>query len=149
MSALIPGLVETSTNLALIRTTKNSVRIATSQRSSVASELNEIAESVASIFLLGDASVETAMPIRDGSLIWIPHSEVSPIRLPVALWKRSQVKAIHAGLECGIIGERIPGMDMISFGPTLEGAHSPDERIYIDTVEKFWNLLLAILRSVD
>jgi dipeptidase D len=62
--------------------------------------------------------------------------------------KDPSVKAIHAGLECGVIGERIPGMDMISFGPTLDGAHSPDERLYIDTVEKFWNFLLEILRRV-
>jgi dipeptidase D len=59
------------------------------------------------------------------------------------------VKAVHAGLACGVIGERIPGMDMISFGPTLQGAHSPEERLHIDTVEKFWNFLLKILRSMD
>ena len=58
------------------------------------------------------------------------------------------VKAIHAGLECGIIGEKYPGMDMVSLGPTLEGVHSPDEKIYIDTVEKFWNFLLAILKNM-
>jgi dipeptidase D len=150
MSAEIPGLVETSTNLAFIRTTKDSVRIATSQRSSVASELNEIAESVASIFLLGDASVENS----DGYPGWKPNMDSPILKLARSTYrslygKDPKVKAIHAGLECGIIGERIPGMDMISFGPTLEGAHSPDERIYIDTVEKFWNFLLAILRSVD
>ena len=62
--------------------------------------------------------------------------------------RKPDVKAIHAGLECGIIGEKYPGMDMISFGPTLEGVHSPDEKIHIDTVEKFWNFLLAILKNV-
>ena len=62
--------------------------------------------------------------------------------------KEPIVKAIHAGLECGVIGERVPGMDMVSFGPTLEGVHSPDERIHIDTVEKYWNFLLAILRTI-
>ena len=56
------------------------------------------------------------------------------------------MKAVHAGLECGIIGEKYPGMDMVSFGPTLEGVHSPDEKIYIDTVEKYWDFLLAICR---
>ena len=59
------------------------------------------------------------------------------------------MKAIHAGLECGIIGERIPGMDMVSLGPTLEGVHSPDEKIHIDTVERFWNYLLEILKRVN
>ena len=63
--------------------------------------------------------------------------------------KEPAVKAIHAGLECGIIGEKIPGMDMVSFGPTLEGVHSPDEKIYIDTVEKFWKFLLGILRNIN
>ena len=59
------------------------------------------------------------------------------------------MKAIHAGLECGIIGEKYPGMDMVSMGPTLEGVHSPDEKIQIDTVEKYWDFLLAILRNVS
>jgi dipeptidase D len=58
------------------------------------------------------------------------------------------VKAIHAGLECGIIGAKYPGMDMVSLGPTLEGVHSPDEKIFIDTVEKFWDYLLGILKNV-
>jgi dipeptidase D len=62
--------------------------------------------------------------------------------------KKPDVKAIHAGLECGIIGEKYSGMDMISFGPTLEGVHSPDEKIHIDTVEKFWNFLVTILKNV-
>ena len=61
--------------------------------------------------------------------------------------KKPAVKAIHAGLECGIIGEKYPGMDMISFGPTLEGVHSPDEKIFIDTVPKFWAFLLGILKN--
>jgi dipeptidase D len=60
--------------------------------------------------------------------------------------REPEVKAIHAGLECGIIGERYPGMDMISFGPTLEGVHSPDEKIYIESVGKYWEFLLAILK---
>ncbi len=150
MSAEIPGLVETSTNLALIRTTKSSVRIATSQRSSVVSELNEIAESAASVFLLGGASIENS----DAYPGWKPNMDSHILKLARSAYrslfgKDPEVKAIHAGLECGVLGERFPGMDMLSFGPTLEGAHSPDERIHIDTVEKFWNFLLAILRSVD
>jgi len=58
------------------------------------------------------------------------------------------VKAVHAGLECGIIGEKYPGMDMVSFGPTLEGVHSPDEKIHIASVKRFWDYLLAILKNV-
>ena len=63
--------------------------------------------------------------------------------------KEPQVKAVHAGLECGIIGEKFPGMDMLSFGPTMQGVHSPDERIYVDTVERFWTFLLGILRNMN
>jgi dipeptidase D len=147
MSADIPGLVETSTNLAVIQTTLKSVRISTSQRSSVASEIVEIADTVSSIFKLGRASIEGS----DGYPGWKPNMDSPVLALARETYrslfaKDPEVKAIHAGLECGIIGERFPGMDMVSFGPTLEGVHSPDEKIHIDTVEKFWNLLLEILK---
>jgi dipeptidase D len=149
MSADIPGLVETSTNVAVIATERGAVRMVTSQRSSVASEINEIAHTVKSIFELAGAKVEQG----DGYPGWKPNLE-SPI-LKVAqrtykelYGKQPEVKAIHAGLECGIIGEKMQGMDMVSFGPTLEGVHSPDEKIHIDTVERFWNFLLAILKNV-
>ncbi len=150
MSAELPGLVQTSTNLAAVRTSKDTVKIATSQRSSVASELDEIEGTVSSIFLLGGAVVETS----DAYPGWKPNMDSPILKLAKSAYrslygKDPEVKAIHAGLECGVIGERIPGMDMISFGPTLDGAHSPDERLYIDTVEKFYNFLLEILRSVD
>ncbi len=150
MSADIPGLVETSTNVAVIRTDKKAISIATSQRSSVASEILDICHSVASVFELGGATAKTG----DGYPGWKPNLD-SPI-LAVAkssyrslFGKDPEVKAIHAGLECGIIGERYPGMDMVSMGPTLEGVHSPDEKIHIDTVEKYWKFLLAILKNVQ
>jgi len=150
MSADIPGLVETSTNVAVVRTIKDTIRIATSQRSSVASEISEISQSVSFIFELGGATVQHTDPYPG----WKPNMD-SPI-LGIAkssfralYGKDPEVKAIHAGLECGIIGERIPGMDMVSFGPTLEGVHSPDEKIYIDTVDRFWNFLLEILKRVN
>jgi dipeptidase D len=150
MSADIPGLVETSTNLAVIKTTKKGIEVATSQRSSVASEIEEICQIVVFIFDLAGADVEA----RGGYPGWKPNLG-SPI-LGVAkstyqsmYGKEPEVKAIHAGLECGIIGEKYPGMDMVSLGPTLEEVHSPDERIYIDSVEKYWNYLLAILRNVN
>ncbi len=150
MSADIPGLVETSTNVAVIRTGKKAITLATSQRSSVASEILEIAQSVSSIFTLGEAEVET----MDGYPGWKPNLDSPILKLARSTYrnlygKEPEVKAIHAGLECGIIGERYPGMDMVSFGPTLEGVHSPDEKIYIDTVERFWNYLLALLKNVD
>jgi dipeptidase D len=150
MSADIPGLVETSTNVAVIKTQKDSVKIATSQRSSVASEIKDIAETVASIFELGGASIETT----DAYPGWKPNMNSAILKISKSAYqslygKEPEVKAIHAGLECGVIGERIPGMDMVSFGPTLEGVHSPDEKLYIDTVGKFWNFLLEILKRVE
>lgn len=148
MSADIPGLVETSTNVGVINTTNKAIVVSTSQRSSVASEIDEICQSVKAIFELGDAKVEQSA----GYPGWKPNLESSILKTAKQTYqqmygKEPHVKAIHAGLECGIIGEKYPGMDMISFGPTLEAVHSPDEKIYIDTVEKFWNYLLAILKS--
>jgi dipeptidase D len=149
MSPDIPGLVETSTNVAVVKTIKDTIRIATSQRSSVASEIGEIAQSVSFIFELGGAVVGHIdaypgwKPNMDSPILGIAKSAFRSL-----YGKDPAVKAIHAGLECGIIGERIPGMDMVSLGPTLEAVHSPDEKIHIDTVERFWNFLLEILKRV-
>jgi dipeptidase D len=150
MSADIPGLVETSTNLAVIKTQEESVRIVTSQRSSVASEIEEIVDAVSSVLELGGASVENT----HGYPGWKPDLDSPVLKIAKSAYqalfgKEPIVKAIHAGLECGVIGECIPGMDMISFGPTLEAVHSPDERIHIDTVEKFWIFLLRVLQNVN
>jgi dipeptidase D len=150
MSADIPGLVETSTNVAVIHTEKKSITLATSQRSSVASEIDEICQTVGSIFTLGGASAKTS----DGYPGWKPNLQSQILKVATSTYKalygkEPDVKAIHAGLECGIIGERYPGMDMVSLGPTLEGVHSPDEKIYIDSVEKYWYFLLAILKNVN
>ncbi len=149
MSADIPGLVETSTNVAIICTDAKGVSLTTSQRSSVASEIDEVVHSVVSVLILGGADVETT----DGYPGWKPNMDSSILKVAKTTYqslynKKPYVKAIHAGLECGIIGEKYAGMDMISFGPTLEGVHSPDEKIHLDTVEKFWNFLLAILKNV-
>ncbi len=149
VSAEIPGLVETSTNLAVIRTEKKSVVVVTSQRSSVASEIDEISDMVQTVFTLGGARVKAS----DGYPGWKPNLASQLLQTAKKTFvqvfgKEPEVKAIHAGLECGIIGEKYPGMDMISFGPTLEGVHSPDERIYIDTVDRFWNYLLAMLKNI-
>jgi dipeptidase D len=150
MSADIPGLVETSTNVAVVRTEKKAVVIATSQRSSVASEILEICQSVAAVFELGGAEVEGT----DGYPGWKPDMNSEILRIARSTYRQlfgrdPEVKAIHAGLECGIIGEKFPGMDMVSFGPTLEAVHSPDEKIYVDTVDKYWKFLLGILNNVQ
>ena len=149
MSADLPGLVETSTNVAAIATKGTTVSLATSQRSSVGSEIQEIAQTVAAIFELGGAQVTQG----DGYPGWKPNMD-SPILATAKATYRSlfrkqpDVRAIHAGLECGIIGEKYPGIDMVSFGPTMEGVHSPDEKIHIETVPKFYAFLLGILKNV-
>jgi len=149
MSPDIPGLVQTSTNLAIITTGTRSIKVATSQRSSAASEIEEICRTVADVFELGGAEVHAS----DGYPGWKPNLDSEILSIAKQTYKslhgqEPAVKAVHAGLECGIIGERFPGMDMVSFGPTLSGVHSPEEKLYIDTVEKFWNYLLAILKNV-
>jgi len=150
MSADIPGLVETSTNVAIIGTGKGKVVVTTSQRSSVASEIEEALHTMASIFEMSGAKPHHT----EGYPGWKPNLDSPILKLAKSTYKsltgkEPAVKAIHAGLECGIIGEKYPGIDMVSFGPTLEGVHSPDEKIHIDTVEKFWNYLLAILKNVN
>jgi dipeptidase D len=150
MSADIPGLVETSTNVAVIETGKKTISLATSQRSSVASEINEICDTVRAIMELSGAEVSQG----DGYPGWKPNLDSPILKLAKRTYKdlygrEPAVKAIHAGLECGIIGERQPGMDMLSFGPTMTGVHSPDEKLYVETVPKFWAFLLAILKNVN
>ncbi|GFO55873.1 aminoacyl-histidine dipeptidase [Geomonas sp. Red276] len=149
MSADMPGLVESSTNVSVIRTHQDTIELITSQRSSVASRLAEVAETVEAALCLGGAEVTGG----SGYPGWKPNVK-SPI-LAVAkekyhalYGKEPEVTAVHAGLECGIIGERIPGIDMISFGPTLHAVHSPDERIDIASVPKFWDFLVEILKAV-
>ena len=149
MSADIPGLVETSTNLAVIRTEKKEVRIVTSQRSSVASENDEISDVVRTVFEMGGATALSS----DGYPGWKPNMDSEILRIARETYrsltgKDPDVKAIHAGLECGIIGEKYAGMDMVSFGPTLEEVHTPEERIHIDTVERYWAFLVAVLKRV-
>ncbi|MEW6507890.1 MAG: aminoacyl-histidine dipeptidase [Bacteroidota bacterium] len=149
MSADIEGLVETSSNLAVITTKGKNVDVILSQRSSVETEKKEISNAVAAAFKLAKADVRQG----DGYPGWKPdiHSPVLSVMKGVYenMYNRlPEVKAIHAGLECGIIKEKFPEMDMISFGPTIIGAHSPDEKVQISTVEKFWNLLANALKNI-
>lgn len=149
MSPDIPGLVETSTNLAVIVTEGKTVNIVTSQRSSVASEIIDIVNMVSSVFELAGAQ----LTFGDGYPGWKPdvHSEILGVMKSTyknMFGREPEVKAIHAGLECGIIGEKYPGMDMISFGPTMFGVHSPDEKLKIDTVPLFYDLLKNVLKNI-
>jgi dipeptidase D len=148
MSADIPGLVETSTNLAAIATGTRHITVSTSQRSSVQSEIEEVVDGVRAVFELGGAEVTGS----DGYPGWKPNLASPVLKHAIATYRKlhgrePEVKAIHAGLECGIIGEKVPGMDMVSFGPTLEAVHSPDEKIHIGSVKKYWDYLVALLRD--
>jgi dipeptidase D len=146
MSLAIPGLVETSTNLAVINMRDNKINILTSQRSSVGSELTELCDMVRACGFQAGAQVQSG----GGYPPWKPNPDSALLKEAKNVFeglfdKEPEVKAIHAGLECGIIGDKFPGMDMISFGPTIEGAHSPDERVQISTVERFWKFFEALI----
>lgn len=148
-SADIPNFVETSTNLASVKFENKSIMVTTSQRSSVESAKDDICNMVASVFHLTHAEVKQS----EGYPGWKPNPDSEIVRITADLYQKlfhqtPKVLAIHAGLECGLIGDVYPKMDMISYGPTIKGAHSPDERLKIDTVEKFWKLTLEVLKSI-
>ncbi len=150
MSQDIPGLVETSTNLASIKMKPGQViRIETSQRSSTASAKQDIANMVRIVLEMGGAKVSHG----DGYPGWKPNPHSEVLEVATSSYRRlfgveAQVKAIHAGLECGLFLDKYPALDMISFGPTLRGVHSPDERMHIPSVDKFWRHLLDILAHI-
>ena len=148
MSREIPGFVETSTNLASITEKDGKVIMTTSQRSSVESSKKDAGDMVASVFILAGAEVRQSA----GYPGWKPNPASELLKLTENSYRKlfgtsPEVLAIHAGLECGLVGAIYPGMDMVSFGPTIKGAHSPDERIHIPTVIKFWDLTLEILKE--
>jgi len=149
MSADIPNFVETSTNLASVKTYEAKIEITTSQRSSVESAKDDIGNMVVAVFnLAGGKAVHS-----DGYPGWTPNPKSAVLDISRAAYQRlfntePKVLAIHAGLECGLIGEKYPQMDMISYGPTIKGAHSPDERLKIDTALKFWDLTIEILKHI-
>ena len=147
MSYRMPGLVETSTNLAAVRFEKeNTVLITTSQRSDVDSEKMNIANMVEAVFKMAGAEVEHS----EGYPGWAPNPDSPVVKVAVESYKRlfgkaPVVRSIHAGLECGLFLEKYPKMDMVSFGPTLRGVHSPDEKVNIKTVEMWWSHLVDML----
>lgn len=149
MSADIPGLVETSTNLASVKMLDgNKVRVGTSQRSSITSARRAAAAKVEASFLLAGAEVT-----HEGEYPgWKPTLDSEILRRSVASYKKlfgvePAVKAIHAGLECGLFLEIYPDLDMISFGPTLRGVHAPGERLDLASLDKFTLLLDDILHN--
>lgn len=150
MSPDIPDLVETSTNLATVFTEGDKIRIGTSQRSSIETAKLNISNVVKSIFALSGAEEILDADSYPG---WQPNMDSQILKLGKEVFKdkfgkEPEIKAIHAGLECGILADKYPGLDMVSFGPTIQGAHSPDEKVNIKDVEKFYTLLSGILEKI-
>jgi dipeptidase D len=149
MSQALKGLVETSTNLASVKfKDENKIIIGTSQRSSVDSALQDIANMVGHVFKLAGAKFNHS----DGYPGWNPKLDSEILNITEAAYiklfgNKPIVRAIHAGLECGLFLTKYPNLDMVSFGPTIKGPHSPDERMNIPTVQKFWDLLTEVLQN--
>lgn len=150
MSFEIPGLVETSTNLASVKMKEgNTIVVTTSQRSSTNSLKDDVANMVTAVFKLAGAKVQST----DGYPGWKPNPDSEILKISEKIYtdlfgNAPEIKAIHAGLECGLFLEKYPGLDMISCGPTILGAHSPEERIEIATVEKWWRFLVELLKNI-
>jgi dipeptidase D len=149
MSNDIPGLVETSTNLAVVETKGKNINIVTSQRSPVYSQNVDITNMVTAVLKLAGAEITYG----DGYPGWTPDINSDILKVFKSTFtkmygKEPEVTAIHAGLECGIIKEKYPDMDMISFGPTMRDVHSPAEKLQISTVPEFFNQLKTVLKNI-
>jgi len=151
MSTKIPGLVETSTNLASVKFLHGrEVVITTSQRSSLKSKLYDAVDTVKSLFSLTNARIYSVNNYPG----WNPDTNSEILNITKSAYKElfneePKVKAVHAGLECGLFLEKCPGLDMISFGPTIRDVHSPNEKLEIATVDKFWKLLTKVIEAVN
>ncbi|MGB9928235.1 MAG: aminoacyl-histidine dipeptidase [Methanosarcina sp.] len=148
MSGIIPGLVETSNNLATLRTAENEIRIVSSQRSSNMSGLSEITSKIDAVAKLAGANIKH----DPGYPAWEPDLNSELLLRCKNVYKKSfgsdpKVEVIHAGLECGIIGSKAAGMQMVSLGPTIKDPHCPSERIFIPSIEKVWIFLENLLKS--
>lgn len=142
-------MVETSNNVASVATSDNEINIVTSQRSNVMSNLENETNTVKAAFELAGAEIK----MSDGYPAWKMNPDSKLTKVAVESYKKlfgkePIVKGIHAGLECGLFSERYPNLDMVSFGPTLRDVHTPDERLYIPTVQMVWDHLLDILKNV-
>ena len=145
----IAWLVETSNNVASIVTGKSEIKVVCSQRSNVMSALDNQAATIKAVFQLAGADVVQG----EGYPAWKMRADSKLTALTVETYKRlfgkdPKVLGIHAGLECGLFSEKYPNLDMVSFGPTLRGVHSPDERLHIPTVQMVWDHLLEILKNI-
>ena len=148
MSATVEGLVETSNNIARVEVSDGTIMVNCLTRSSVDSAKMDLANALKSTFELARCEVQFNGEYPG----WTPNADSAILKIAEAKYKElfkedPKVAACHAGLECGILGQNYPDLDMISFGPTINGAHSPDERVSISSVQKFWKFLLAILED--
>ncbi len=149
MSSRIEGLVETSSNLATLRTNSDTITLSTSQRSSVMSRLDAITRRIESIGHLSGAQVRSG----NGYPSWQPDMESKLLKKCIEVYKKVHgnepvIEVIHAGLECGVIGAKYKGMEMISFGPLITDAHSPDERMSLTSLEKVWRFTKTLLKEL-
>ncbi len=149
MSPAVEGLVETSNNIAKVSLEAGEVKILCLTRSSVESSKHNLVSSLKASFELGGFQVELSGDYPG----WAPNPNSQMVKNLAELYvkqngEEANVAACHAGLECGIIGSHYPKMDMVSFGPTIRGAHSPDERASISSTQKFWKFLLAALKEI-
>ncbi|MGM9802822.1 MAG: aminoacyl-histidine dipeptidase [Muribaculaceae bacterium] len=149
MSKEIEGLVETSTNLASIKIKGNDIVVETLQRSSVESRKIEMSQIVEAHFALAGATITHSDPYPG----WAPNMDSPILNIAIDTYSRlfgskPKTSALHAGLETGLFLINYPHLDMISFGPTLRGVHSPKEKMHIPAVEKFWNFLTAMLSDI-
>lgn len=145
----IPDVVETSNNVAVINTEADTITVQCLTRSSVESRKEELMEVIDSTFRMAGAEV-TFSGSYPG---WKPNTNSHILDTMKAIYERDfgktpRIMTIHAGLECGIIGKNYPGLDMISFGPTIVHPHSPSEAVNIETVDKFYRFLLATLKQL-
>jgi dipeptidase D len=149
MSAAIKDLVQSSNNLARIELSHGAYNVKCLTRSSVDTEKMEVAQAVRSAFELIDAQVEYGGSYPG----WTPNPNSVIVKLMSELYEKMfsekpNVNACHAGLECGILNGPYPNIEMISFGPTIHGAHSPDEKVSISSVQKYWKYLLETLKQI-
>ena len=149
MSNEMEGLVETSTNLAIVKSANGEIKLQCLLRSSVDSAKIDLEQMIQSVFELANAEI-----LFDGQYPgWKPNPDSPILKTMMEVYKKKfgkipEIRGIHAGLECGILGNPYPHWDMISFGPTIRFPHSPDEKVSISTVEKFWDFLVEILKDI-
>ena len=151
MSDTMAGLVETSTNLAIVKSDSEAktINISCLMRSSVDSSRAQLGSRMDSVFTLAGAEVKLA----GGYPGWKPNLESPILKLMLKIYENKfgripEIRAIHAGLECGILGGTYPNWDMISLGPTIRFPHSPDEKVNIESVSKFWDFLVETLKNI-